>query len=852
MSGSRYQDLKEQVLRLLDLPRGERRRRLEQLKSDAPTLHAELADLLGHHENCAAILDADLLPAAPVPRRLGPYLVREVIGEGGMGVVYRADQTAPIRRPVAIKHVRLGMDTARIVARFQAESQALARMSHPNIATVHDAGSDDRGRPYFVMELVDGIPINRWCEETNPSREQRLDLFLVLCGAIQHAHQKGVIHRDLKPGNLLVGGPPDAPCLKVIDFGIAKALDETEVQMTRPGLIMGTPHYMSPEQFGAFGGGADTRTDVYALGVILHELLTGEPPLGVGETSPARVRRAVLEDDPTRPRGLPADLANIVLMALRKDPDRRYSSVDQLAADIGRFRRGEPVAAHPDSWRYRSTRFMARNRLAVAASGALLIVLVAFTATVMWQAEGTRRQRNRALEAEHEARVEAETAREVSDFLVGLFAEASPDQNPTGAGLTVREAVDAGARRIDRDLRDQPAIRWRLLQVLGEVYAGLGRMDSADTLLNRTLTVQEQVFGPEHAEIAATLERLGTLAHSQGDYDLAVARFRRALAMQERVAGPGTAQAAYYMNALAIALEARGDYGEARPLYEDALALNRKLLGDEDPEVAWGLNTLGQSRWRLGDYAAAQVLFEEAVSLSRRIFDGPHPDLQAALNNLGGCQRLNGQLDLSLATLEEALAGYQAIYPEGHPGVARAQVAVGATLLEQERAEEALPHFERGAALMARTAGEEHVQFARALAGLGRCRLALGKTRQGLADLEAALGIARATVGDRHPVSADLQLALAEGLTALGRHEQAMAAARAGLQIRQERLEAGHPLVADARLQLAATLAAAGLQDEARSQGGQALTALAAGLGPDHHQTTKGKARLSQAGLPSP
>ncbi len=864
MSRSEYEKVKTHLLKLLAQDSDVRKAQLASLAQSDPLLHGELQSLLSHHQEAASILDSEILPAgqtlvdtslldacSQIPDQLRPYIIEKVIGEGGMGVVYQALQTSPLRRHVAIKHVRLGMDTARILERFQGESQALARMNHPNIATVHDAGVDPNGRPYFVMEFVDGQSMIHWCRNHKPTLSQKLDVFLILCEAVQHAHQKGIIHRDLKPGNLLIDTSEETPRLKIIDFGIAKVLDDSQdAGLTRPGLVLGTPSYMSPEQFGAFGGQADTRTDVYALGAVLFEMLTGESPVVSEGASLEQARLAVLENKPNRPPGVPTDLANVLLMALRKDPERRYASVDQMAADIQRFQKGAPVVAHADSWHYRTKKFVGRNKLAVGLLSLVFLLMAGATLMVSLQSQRIKQQRNRALAAEMNARNEAETAREVSDFLVGLIAAGSPDENP-GKSLTVREVVDAGAQRINTELQDRPAIQWRLLSVLGEVYTGLGHLDRADSLLSQTLATQQKVFGPEHAEIAITLEQWGTVAHGQSRFSLAVLRYRRALDMLLRLEGKESVRSAYLMNSLAVALDAQGDYEEAKPLYEEALALNRMLLGDVDPEVAWGLNTLGQSRWRLGHYLEAQEMFGEAVQLSRRIFDGPHPDLMAALNNYGGSLHLNGELEASEKSLREALNGYQHIFPDGHFGVGRAHTNYALVLKELGRQEEALFHYEQGAAHMEEMGGNQHFHYAKSLLNLGFFRLALGQIDQGLLEMQTAHGIMVERVGQNHPYCAKSHLFYAEGLVQKGRPEAAVAAAEIGMAIHLERLDPLHPLVATARETLAISLAALGEQERARLEARQAIEILANSLGPGHYQTLKTKTRLQEAGLVS-
>ena len=869
MSAGNFSRQRDELLKLLELDDAERTSRLKELAKSEPELHSALVSLLRHQKTPAAIVEDGALAAGlgaglaetleefvkTVPDQIGPYIIHEVLGEGGMGVVYRAEQTAPLKRQVAIKHIRLGMDTNRIVARFQTESQSLARMNHPHIASVFNAGIDDKGRSYFVMELVDGPSITTWCRENSATLAERLNLFLVLCDAVQHAHQKGIIHRDLKPGNLLVATLNDKPHPKIIDFGIAKALHETDDDMTLDGTYLGTPRYMSPEQLGAFGGGADTRSDVYALGVILYELITDHSPYEMETSNPEEMRRIVLEE---RPANLSSkldgrkgrelqDLNNIVLMALRKDPDRRYSSVDQFADDIHHFRKGEPVIARANSWRYRSGKFIARHRMALGVMAVFVVLLLSFTATVVAQADRTRRQRDRAVVAEKTAVDEAASAQEVANFLVDLIASANPEQT-RGKSLTVKEVVDQGAQQIRNDLEARPAIQWRLLATLGDVYLGLGLMDKADTLLTQTLELQLETLGAESTEITVTLEKLGTVAHGFGDYTLATQRYKQALDMILRLEGKKTAKSAYLMNSLAIAQEALGEYKIAEPLYEEALALNRELLGDVDPEVAWGLNTLGQIRWRMGEYDGAQKLFQEAVDLARSLYGHNHSDLCAALNNLGGCMILNGEHERAVIILQEALADYQTIYGDKHPGVGRGHTNLANALQAVGRTDEALAHYEQGLAIQLDTVGLEHLYYAKSLAAVGLCRVKNASDDAGLAqgidELRLALDLNVNATNPDHPTVASQSLKLAEGLIVTNELEEAEIRAQRTLAIHEKRLGTEHPLVAQTKLVLALVYEKKGEDALASRWTEDAFTILNSTLGADHFITQQAGTRL--------
>ncbi len=430
------------------------------------------------------------------PDRIGPYHLVQVIGEGGMGIVYEAEQKEPVRRRVAVKIMKVGMDTKEVMGRFEAERQALAVMEHPGIAKVLDAGATEQGRPYFVMELVRGVRLDEYCDLQRLTTRQRVELFSRVCEAVQHAHQKGVIHRDLKPSNVLVTEEGDRPAPKIIDFGIAKATGQKltqETVVTTYGQMLGTLAYMSPEQAEMSGLDVDTRADIYSLGVMLHELVGGKVPLDPKELGAPVFLARLIERDETMPtlakrisgldrvqldrlaelhrtdpgklkRELGGDLQWIVLKAMDKDRGRRYETASGLAMDLQRYLADEPIAARPPTTMYRFRKFARRHRVGVVLTGAIAVLVVGFATTMAIQANLIAQERDRA-------QVQATKAEQVSTFVTGLFQGSDPNLFP-GDTLTARELLRRGVERIDTDLADQPDLRADLLGVMGDVRGG--------------------------------------------------------------------------------------------------------------------------------------------------------------------------------------------------------------------------------------------------------------------------------------------------------------------------------------------------------------------------------------------
>jgi non-specific serine/threonine protein kinase/serine/threonine-protein kinase len=663
-----------------------------------------------------------------------------------MGEVWLAEQTQPIHRQVALKVIKAGMDTAQVVARFEAERQALALMDHPAIAKVFDAGATPQGRPYFAMEYVRGETITAYAKRHALAIPERLDLFLQVCEGVQHAHQKGLIHRDLKPSNVLVGVRDDRPYVKVIDFGVAKATTHTLTDRTlhtELGAFIGTPDYMSPEQ-AEFGGlDIDTRTDVYALGVILYELLTGTLPFDpktLREQGLDEVRRTIRDVEPPRPstrvttaarsssrvdssaptvvalaRQLRGDLDWITMKALEKDRTRRYGSVSDLAADLRRHLDDAPVLASPPSATYRISKFVRRHRSGVAVAGALVLLLVVFAVVMTVQASRIARARDRASQ-------EAATATQVSDFLVGLFKVSDPSE-ARGTTLTAREILAKGAQQLD-NLMDQPAVQARLQATIGDVYTGLGLYKDAQPLLTTALETRKRVVGPDNPDTLATANALANLYWYQGKYGEAESLYRDIVERRTRVLGadhPDTLRANYDLASL-YAMQKRWE--EFDRLSRDTLAKQRRALGDHHPDTLASLGNLESSYFARGRYEEALPVAIEVLESERRIFGEDHPKTLTSLHNLATVYDALGRYGEAEPLYLRAAKGKRRVLGVEHLGTAKTLDRLASMYMKQQRYSEAESAFLAAYSGYAKSVGGENPDTRRVIHSLAEMYVA--------------------------------------------------------------------------------------------------------------------------------
>jgi non-specific serine/threonine protein kinase/serine/threonine-protein kinase len=732
----------------------------------------------------------------PPPETIGPYRILGVLGEGGMGTVYEAAETGPVKRRVALKIVRAGLNSREVLARFALERQALALMNHEGIAKVFHAGETDAREPYFAMELVKGLPITDYCDSQRLTTKQRLQLFITVCHAVQHAHQKGVIHRDLKPSNILVTEQDGQAQPKIIDFGIAKALSPHFADSTlvsRLGEPLGTAMYMSPEQAESSGLDVDTRTDIYSLGVILFELLVGEPPmtpqgeavhifmarlaarrteppvpssrvaalLDTGRNAVAFARHTDLESLRRQLRG---DLDWITLKALDPDRTRRYDSAAAFAADIARYLGNEPVAARAPSTPYRIRKFILRHRIAVPVT-ALAILAIATSAS--FAVAGMLR----AKRAEQVARNEAAAAHSVTDFLVELFRAPAEGELP-GNQLTARQLLDRGAQRAARDLANQPLLQGRIIHTVGTAYAALGLYDEARTQLDEALAARLRTHGPSSLPVAETELALADAATLRGDLSAADGHYARALAIRESLLGrshPLVARVAFGLGRLRWQ---QGRLDESEAAYSRALAIDERTSPDST-EMARDLMGLAVVQWQRKRYAQAESLMKRSIDVQTGRLGPDHSDLAPALNNLGALYWTMERYTDALPLYERVRKTFERTLDPSHPDIAAVYSNLAETYWKLARFDEADSLFRRSLAIKESRLRPGHTSLAITLHSLAGLLRDQGKPVEAEAAYRRALDIRVRAYGPANDAVVETSTALASLLRSAGRAREA-------------------------------------------------------------------------------
>ncbi|NBB86751.1 MAG: tetratricopeptide repeat protein [Bacteroidetes bacterium] len=861
-----------------DLNPDERAQFLDEQCADEPIIRKEVDALLKAEAEAPEFLEGDAASfAGPAyaegfsadepehkDRQIGPYRLIEEIGRGGTSRIFRAERvTGAFEQEVAVKLLRIGLDTAEARQRFRLEQQVLATLQHPNIARLVDGGLTADDVPYLVMEHADGRSITDYCAAHQSSVDERLAFIATIGEALQYAHRNLVVHRDLKPSNILV---TDEGQVKLLDFGIAKLLDADAagftVPSTRTGIRPMTPAYASPEQIR--GQPISAATDVYQLGVLAYELLTGHRPYEGGERNPFEVELAVINESPVRPstaaqqatpegasgddafhppsvdavpgittetlaQTLCGDLDAILMKAIDKDPERRYASAEAFVGDLDRHRQGRPVEARSLTTRYRIRKFVRRHHAGVLTAAIVGVLIVAFVGMLIHQQAQTAQQRNRA-------QAEAATAEQVSAFMVDLFEASNPMAETDD--LTARELLQRGEQRIG-ELNDQPVVRAQMLDAMGRAHIGLGNYSTADSLLRHALSLWHQQIDPPHPDIAASLHRRAAALDGLGEYAAAESLAQQSLEMRRAIFEALHPDVAESLHDVALYKKRQGEYAVAESLYRGALAMRERVFDEPSRELTATMNNLGQLLTEQGDYAAAESLHQETLDLRRQVLNEPHPKVAESLNNLAQAIERQGRLAEAGTLYEKTLAMDRAVLGPAHPEIATDLNNLAVVRERQGHLAEAESLKRESLTMRRKLLGEDHPDVTAAMNNLAVLLRKKGEYAAAADIFSRVLDRLQEQFGDVHPYVAFTTGNLGDTRLQQGRLPAADSLYQATRDMLIQIFDEQHPHVATSLSDLAHLRNQQGRQAEAVQLHEEALSIRRDALGEQHPKTAE-------------
>ena len=898
-----WEQVRETFLECLEVDQAQRAAFLQKHCGDDSRFRSQVEELLAAHSETGDFMEhvvTQTLVSTNLtdPEQIGPYRILERIGEGGMGIVYAAEQREPVQRKVALKVIKHGMDTQAVIARFAAEQQALALMDHRSIARVFDAGATEGGRPYFVMEYVAGDRVTEYCDRERLDTVARLRLFQEICEAVQHAHQKGVIHRDIKPSNILVEVQDGKPLVKIIDFGVAKSTQQrlTEKTLfTALGQIIGTPEYMSPEQAEMTTNDVDTRTDVYSLGVVLYELLVGVLPFdstSLRKAGYAEIQRIIRELEPSKPsarmsslgadasdsalarrsdsralvRKLRGDLDWIVMRCLEKDRTRRYASASELAADIGRHLSHEPVLAGPPGAGYKLKKFMRKNRGLVTATAVVFIALCGGLAAASY---GLIQEAKRAEELQLVADFQARQLSGIDVSLMGIrlrkellasvraaSERAQQSDQATEERVAQLEKLIAGAdltgvslsmldenvfvtalKTINEQFAEHPLLQATLFQTLANTLLELGLLDRATEPQERALAARRRVLGDDHPDTLNSICNMGMLLEAQGELEEAEPYCREAMETSRRVLGVEHHNTLTCINNMGLLLQSQGKLEEAERYYREALETRRRVLGDEHPDTLISINSTGILLQSQGKLEEAEPYHREALETRRRVLGDEHPSTLNSINNMGYLLQNQGKLEEAKPYYREALEIRRRVLGDKHTDTLTSISNMGYLLQSQGKLEQAETYTREALETRRLVLGDEHSDTLASINNMGYLLQKQGKLEEAEPYYQEAVETSRRVLGDEHSRTSASINNMGLLLHKQGKLEEAEPYTRLALETARHVLGDEHPDTLTSMNNMGSLLQGQGKLEEAEPYLRKALETRRRVLGDEHPHT---------------